>query len=235
MGYLLFSIICYALGMGAIAGAFWFMEFGFNTPDAPFTAAAAAWDFLLFMIFPVQHSLMARMKWKNWIHSRMHPLMERPLYVGTSGLLLGIVLCFWKPFGPVLWSTTYRFPFDLVFFLCVALIIWTSSAIGHSTLFGLKQGIAAWKGASLPDHGLAIKAPFQTVRHPLTTLLIIAAWSHHELTAGRLEWNLLITAYSLLGVVFEERDLVKKYGAEYLDYRRNVPAFIPSLRRTSGR
>lgn len=235
MRYLLFSAACYTLGMGAIAGAFWFMEFGFNTPGDPFTAAAAAWNLLFFMIFPIQHSLMARMKWKNWICSRMHPLMERPLYVGASGLLLGIVLYFWKPFGPILYSASYRFPFDLVFFLCVALILWTSSAIGHSTLFGLKQGIAAWKGASVPDRGLASNGPFGTVRHPLSTLLIIATWSHHELTAGRLEWNLLVTAYSLLGVVFEERDLVKKYGAEYLEYCRHVPAFIPSLRRASNR
>ncbi|HSP06473.1 MAG TPA: isoprenylcysteine carboxylmethyltransferase family protein [Acidobacteriota bacterium] len=227
MRYLLFSIGCYLCGISAIVATFLFMQFYLDTTVDSFDLSAASLNFLLFLIFPLQHSLLARTGWKSWIHRRIHPLMERPLYVGTTGLVLGAVLWLWKPFGPILYSTPHRFPFDAAFFLSVILIIWTSLALGHFTLFGMTQGVAAWKGASLSDPPLNRNGPFRLVRHPLTTLLILAVWSHHALTASRLEWNLLLSAYSLIGVVFEERDLVKKYGDEYLEYRRNVPAFIP--------
>jgi methanethiol S-methyltransferase len=230
MRYLLFSAACYLCGILAIVATFVFMEFYLDSAVHPFDISAACFNFLLFLIFPFQHSLLARTRWKGWIRGRIHPSMERPLYVGTSALVLGAVVWFWKPFGPTLYSTPYRIPFEVLFYLSFTLIIWTSLVLGLSTLFGLRQGIAAWKGTTLSEPGLNREGPFRLVRHPLTTLLILAVWSHHTLTASRLEWNLLLTAYSLIGVIFEERDLVKKYGEEYLEYRRNVPAFIPSMR-----
>jgi protein-S-isoprenylcysteine O-methyltransferase Ste14 len=164
--------------------------------------------------------------------------MERPLYVGLSGLALGAVLWLWQPFGPVLLETGVRWPFHVVFAASLILIVWTTKVMDHPALFGLKQGRAASAGASFPEPPLNKSGLFRHIRHPLTSLLIIAIWSHPTLTASQLLLNLLITAYSLLGIVFEERDLVKKFGKEYEDYRAETPAFIPSPRtfsRNAGR
>jgi protein-S-isoprenylcysteine O-methyltransferase Ste14 len=49
------------------------------------------------------------------------------------------------------------------------------------------------------------------------------------MTLSRLQWNLLFTAYALMGTYFEERDLVKNFGQQYLNYRKQVPGFIPKL------
>ena len=38
------------------------------------------------------------------------------------------------------------------------------------------------------------------------------------------------TAYILIGVRIEERDLLAEHGVAYLEYRRRVPALLPSLR-----
>jgi protein-S-isoprenylcysteine O-methyltransferase Ste14 len=100
--------------------------------------------------------------------------------------------------------------------------------IDQFSLFGLKQGIAAWKGKPMPDPRVREDGPFAYIRHPLTSFLILAVWSHHVLSASRLEWNILVTLYSLIGVIFEERDMMKSSSAaEYADYRSRIPAFIP--------
>lgn len=231
MRYLLFAIACYVLGTAAIVYFVWILEFGLDSPAPGFQMQTAVENLLLFLIFPLQHSLLARSRWKRWITQRIHPLMERPLYVGTSAIALAIVVFYWQQFGPTLFYSQYRLPFDIVFFLSVAGILWSAATIDQYTLFGLKHGIAAWKGTSLPDTGLSRRGPFGYIRHPLTSFLIIAIWSHHVLTASRLEWDLLMTAYSLIGVIFEERGLRKEFGEQYEEYCLSVPPFIPSLRR----
>lgn len=228
MRYFLFALVCYLIGTAAIVWMFWYMQFQLDESAVPFSAGAMLWNGGLFLIFPLQHSLLARTWWKDWIKLRFHPLMERPVYVGSSGIVLALVIWLWKPFGPVLFHIEQRLAFDALFFAGVALILWSAAAIDQSLLFGLKHGIAAWKGTTLPDPGMQRKGPFAHIRHPLTTFLIVAIWSHHTLTGGRLEWNLLFMAYSLIGVIFEERDLINKFGEPYRRYCREVPAFIPS-------
>lgn len=230
MRYLFFAILCYLLGTAAIIYFLWFMEFRLDSAIPAMNLNDAVANLLLFLLFPLQHSVFARDFWKNWITRYIHPLMERPVYVGTSAVALAVMVALWQPFGPVLFSTPHRIPFDVVFFLSCAGILWTSKVIDQSSLFGLKHGIAAWKGTSLPKGGLTKRGPFGYIRHPLTSFLILAIWSHHILTASRLEWNLLLSAYSLIGVIFEERDLRKRFGEEYLAYSREVPALIPWLR-----
>lgn len=226
----MFAVVSYVMGTAAIVYFVWALWFGLDATEPAFQPQTVIQNLLLFLIFPLQHSLLARPQWKRWIKRRIQPLMERPVYVATSALALTVVVRYWQPFGPLLFVSQYRWLFDTLFFLSVAGILWSAATIDQSTLFGLKHGIAAWKGTSLPAFELIRRGPFAYVRHPLTSFLIVAIWSHHVLTAGRLEWNILITAYSLIGVVFEERDIRKELGAQYEQYCRSVPAFIPSLR-----
>ena len=102
--------------------------------------------------------------------------------------------------------------------------------LNHNSMFGLKQGYLLLKGGEMPAEDLKTTGLFKYVRHPLTSLLIITLWAHASMTAGRLQWNLLFTAYALIGTFFEERDLIRKYGQSYLEYRNDVPAFIPGLK-----
>ncbi len=204
------------------------MQFGFQE-NTSFSWIFPIWNSFLFLIFPVQHSLLARSSIKAKIQQILPPPLERPFYVGTSGLAMWIVLLLWKQFGPELYRFRMALPFDLVFGLSLLLIVICTLKLDHSAMFGLKQGYAAWKRMELPAGGLQTKGIYNVVRHPITSLFIVTLWSHESITASRLLFNLLFTAYAIAGTILEEQDLKKHYGQEYAEYCARVPAFIPRL------
>ncbi|OHC74024.1 MAG: hypothetical protein A3G18_10840 [Rhodospirillales bacterium RIFCSPLOWO2_12_FULL_58_28] len=64
------------------------------------------------------------------------------------------------------------------------------------------------------------------VRHPLYAGALLIIWGRvdDEFGLATAAWASL---YLAVGACFEERRLLKTYGADYADYRRKVPAFIP--------
>ena len=43
-----------------------------------------------------------------------------------------------------------------------------------------------------------------------------------------------MTAYILVAIRLEERDLVRELGQSYEDYRQRVPMLVPGLPKSSG-
>lgn len=56
-------------------------------------------------------------------------------------------------------------------------------------------------------------------------------WSTPVMTAGHLLFAAGASAYILVGVWFEERDLVAAFGERYLRYRTETGMLLPRLRR----
>jgi len=56
------------------------------------------------------------------------------------------------------------------------------------------------------------------VRHPLYLGFIIAFWRRHD-DAGRLAVAAVTTAYILVGILLEERDLIDLFGDDYRRYK----------------
>jgi protein-S-isoprenylcysteine O-methyltransferase Ste14 len=50
------------------------------------------------------------------------------------------------------------------------------------------------------------------------------------MTAGRLLFALGFSAYILIGIAFEERDLVRQFGEHYRRYRKQVGMLLPKVR-----
>jgi protein-S-isoprenylcysteine O-methyltransferase Ste14 len=176
------------------------------------------------LLFGLQHSGMARAGWKRaWARVIPAPL-ERSVYAALTGLvLLGIALT-WQPLpGDPLWRAP---PWLIVLPLMAATgLVWVNMRFDHLGLFGLRQ---AWEnGGDRAPERLLIVGPYRFVRHPLMACLLGFLWLQPAMPPALLLLSGGLTVYVLIGVLLEERDLRRRFGAAYADYRRRVPMFVP--------
>ena len=83
------------------------------------------------------------------------------------------------------------------------------------------------RGQKLDPSPFRIPGLYRVVRHPLYLGFVVAFWAAPVMTAGHLLISLGFTGYILMGIYFEERDLVAYYGQLYRDYRARVPMLVP--------
>jgi len=134
---------------------------------------------------------------------------------------------------PVVWRVEGRTAAGLLW--CVYAVGWLVALVStflldHFELFGLRQAL----GARLPRaaSGGGFKTPlfYRHVRHPLYLGLLLTFWSVPVMTFGHLLFSAGLSAYVLMGIAFEERDLVVQFGERYLAYRREVGMLLPRAR-----
>jgi protein-S-isoprenylcysteine O-methyltransferase Ste14 len=97
---------------------------------------------------------------------------------------------------------------------------------GPFDLLGLEQltAVGESKPAALVTDGL-----YAVVRHPLYTGSLVFIWFIPSMTVNRLALFAALTLYTLIGAWFEERKLLKDFGAAYAEYKARVPMFIPKM------
>ena len=80
---------------------------------------------------------------------------------------------------------------------------------------------------------LMISGIHKHIRHPLYAATFVFIWGLLILFPlySLLITDIIITAYTLIGVRYEERKLEKEFGDAYETYKRQVPMIIPRLRR----
>jgi protein-S-isoprenylcysteine O-methyltransferase Ste14 len=195
-------------------------------------ALAAAIDLALILAFGLQHSVMARTGFKAWLKQHLPSSAERSVYVLLASLMLMLLFWQWRPLPASLWQATSIAGQSIgwaVFALGFGLVLLSTFLIDHFELFGLKQVFRQW--LQRPEQAPDFVTPFlyRLVRHPLYLGFILAFWSGPSMTVGHLLFAATMTAYILVAIRLEERDLVRHLGQAYEDYRQRVPMLVPGL------
>ena len=196
-------------------------------------AEALVVDLLLLGLFAVQHSVMARRSFKRWWTRLVPPAVERSTFVLAATLTLALLLWQWRPIPePVIWTVDESAANVLwsIFWLGWAILLTATFLINHFELFGLRQVFARLAGHELPAPEFRTPFLYRYVRHPIYLGFVLGFWATPVMTAGHLLFAIATTGYILVGIWFEERDLVAQFGEQYRRYRRQVGMLVPMRR-----
>jgi len=237
--FFLYGSLSYVLFLGTFLYAIGFIG-NFGVPRTLDGVASAplgislAIDVLLLTVFAVQHSVMARKWFKEWWTRLVPKPLERSTYVLFSSVALIALFALWQPLGGVVWSVedpAGRLVLRGLFAFGWALVLVSTFLINHFDLFGMRQVWLYLMGRPYTTLRFGTPGPYRLVRHPLYVGWLFAFWMTPVMTFAHLLFSIATTAYILLAIQLEERDLVREHGESYEEYRRSVPMLIPSIRR----
>lgn len=193
---------------------------------------------ILLSIFAVQHTVMARPKFKSFWTTIVPQQIERSTYVWLSNLTLIILFIFWQPIEMVIWDfqgnlfgifLTAMFWFG--WFICLA----ATFMLDHFDLFGLKQVYFNLRKRKVNEMAFKEVLFYRLVRHPIMTGFIIGFWATPVMSLGHLLFAIATTGYIYVAVkYFEEKDLVKSIGPEYIKYQQRVGMLLPYVGKKSN-
>jgi protein-S-isoprenylcysteine O-methyltransferase Ste14 len=195
----------------------------------PFWSAVLV-DLGLVALFALQHSLMARASFKR-LWTRLIPKpVERSTYVLFTCLALGLLYWQWWPLPALVWDIQFqpaRWLLWALFALGWLLVFAAARMISSGHLFGISQVKKFLHGKPVTSPEFQTPGLYRYLRHPLMLGFIIAFWATPTMTLGHLIFASAMTGFILLGIQFEERSLVRRFGERYRAYRKQVPMLIP--------
>jgi protein-S-isoprenylcysteine O-methyltransferase Ste14 len=236
-----YGLVSYAVFFGSFLYAIGFIG-GFGVPTVldgePLVPLGQALliDTLLLGAFALQHSVMARPAFKRWWTRVVPEAAERSTYVLFSSLLLVAMFVFWQPIGGSVWSVQDPIAQGVlygVFALGWLTVLVATFLINHFDLFGLRQVWLQLVGRPYTQLSFGTPWLYRYVRHPLYVGWFMVFWATPHMSAAHLLFAVATTAYILIAIRLEERDLLEAHP-EYAEYRRRVPMLIPQPRRNNG-
>jgi methanethiol S-methyltransferase len=120
------------------------------------------------------------------------------------------------------------------------LLAWAALCVGLAHLTGWDGLTSWWQGAEVPrmpdgqepspagDGTMRTDGPLGYSRHPLNWSLLLLFWLNPRMTTRLLAFNLVMTAYLVLGSLHAEAHMLRFYGDAYRDYLGRVPFLAPT-------
>lgn len=227
-----YGLIAYAIGVAGLAICIFayagIIPLGFmgnlNLP----TSGAIVVNIALLIFFGLQHSVLARPSTKQFLNRYIPAALERSNYVWTSGAVLAMVVAFWQPIEGQIWALESNAAYLALAGLGFgwAYLLAATFAINHWDLFGLRQ---VWLEAmnveyspvSFKEHWM-----YRYSRHPIMLGVLIGIWCLPEMSATTFMLSVGLSVYIVIGLYFEERDLIRQWGSSYLEYKKRVGMFF---------
>ncbi len=211
-------------GAALALGAWRFVSLGAEPAEGPLVRGALV-NALLFGVFALHHSLLAREPVKAAMSRLISPALERPTYVWVASLLFIAVCLAWQPIA----GTVYRIPPPWAWAIGSMQLIGGLMTLEAALRIDVRV-LAGLKPEPVNDGHLVARGSYRVVRHPIYLGWVLLVWAASDMTTGRLVFASVSTAYLLIAVPFEERSLRRRFGPSYDAYRRQVRwRIVPGL------
>ena len=237
---MLYSVTNYTLGVAALV---YLIAFLFNLPvpktidsgEAGNPWLSAAIDLGLIALFSLQHSIMARPKFKAWLTRVVPKPAERSTYMIATAIVVFALCLLWQPLPDVLWQAGSEIGYYTLLGIGLSgwgLVLVSTFLINHFDLFGLRQAWLYLTGREYTLLPFKARSLYRYIRHPIMTGVFIGIWVTPVMTVGHLLFALCMSVYVLIGVYHEEKDLITAFGARYHEYMRATGRFLPKFGRS---
>ena len=172
---------------------------------------------ILFTVFALHHSVMARTGAKSWMTRVLTPGLERSVYVWIASLLFLAVCWMWQPLPGVIWQTRGA-----------AIVLFVAQAFGVALTIAAARIVGIWElaGVTQPDPAKPVEfraeGPFAIVRHPIYLGWVLMVFAIPVMTASRLLFAVISTGYLIAAIPLEERSLIQAFGQKYVAYQSQM-------------
>ena len=234
---LIFGVVSYAIFFGSFLYWIGFVSNmivpkGIDSGVEAATATALIINLALLALFGVQHTVMARPGFKEGWTRVVPKSIERSTYVLLSSAILILLYWQWRPMTGVIWEVEAAWAQSLlwaVLFGGILIVLLSTFIIDHFDLFGLRQVWLNLREKAYSHPGFKVTFFYKFVRHPLYVGWIMSMWGTPRMTVGHLLFAAGLTTYIFIAIYYEEKDLVKFLGDDYIQYKEKVPMIIPTI------
>jgi len=235
---LLYGLLAYLVGLGTLVYMLlwlypwpWMPTTVDSAPVSEHPIMASVIDLGLIALFGLQHSLMVRPRFKAWFDRYVPYGAQRATYSLISSFFLALILYFWQPLPGELWrcepDSLGWTVMTVLYVLGWGMAVIATFQIDHFGLLGLTQAWREWRGLEEPEASFQERGFYRWVRHPIQAGTMLGLWATPVMSTGHALFALGFTLYILIGLHYEERDLLNTLGKEYEHYRKRVPMLIP--------
>ena len=178
-------------------------------------------DLALFTLFALHHSVFARDAVRRRVE-RAFPGRERSVYVWVASVVFIMICSAWQPVAGTVWAVQGEAATALYAarIAGILLTLRTAAIIDVWELAGTRPG--RHQPGVTGDPEFVTDGPYGWVRHPIYSGWFLVVFSVPVMTATQLVFAVVSSAYLLIGIVFEERSLLRAAPRAYADYQKQV-------------